>query len=78
MFGHEESAQHLAKELLAGNVAYIKREEVARVLGLIDDAKQPSEDLRSGAQFPIQASANRLVPASADEGRFPSAGSSKQ
>ncbi len=60
MFGKDESASYLANELLAGNVSYIKREDAARVSGLINNARQPSEDLRSGPLLPIQASVNRL------------------
>ncbi len=60
MFGFNESARYVAKELLDGNVKYIKKEEAARVLGLIDAAKQPSEDLRSEPQLPLQAGVTQL------------------
>ena len=35
-------------------------QRIARVRGLIDVAKQPSEDLRSGPQLPLQAGVTQL------------------
>ncbi len=53
LFGMENSAGNLARELLAGNVAYMPRKEVARLVDLLD-ASQSSRDLRSGPRLPLQ------------------------
>lgn len=50
-----ESARYVARELLDGNVEYIKKEEAAGVLGLIDAAREYAGD-SWGLSSPISTS----------------------
>lgn len=63
IFGTEGSGRYLARQLLDGNVRYVRDSEVARVRGLIGDATQPFEDSWPGPQLPIPQGEERLSPA---------------